>query len=249
MQVSKEDLNALRLQTDGPGTVCTFPEHRCAPIAMGSGTVYFADLEAHLITHILAAEVVVGCVAWLTNENILRALAAVPGGVNLVVQKEDFLRPDITARRSWTARLHTLYNALRPGTDRDNCGTSLEMMSMCVDPTIEAVRCVGNYNSAKVPAHPRMHHKFLVFCSRETEEQAEDTPAWEEPRDVIVPYAVWTGSFNFTVNATYSFENALYLTDPQVIQAYYEEWGWIEGLSEPLDWYSVWCEPQWRIGT
>ena len=111
-----------------------------------------------------------------------------------------------------------------------------------------AVRCVGNHNSAKHPAFPRMHHKFLVLCTV--------LPA---PRDVdvstrldypkIAPHAVWTGSFNFTHNATYSLENAVVLTDPQVVSAYMAEYEHILGLSELLDWDTPWITHNSRIGT
>jgi len=31
--------------------------------------------------------------------------------------------------------------------------------------------------------------------------------------------------------------------------AYYREWAHVLALSEPLDWTSEWCAPEWRIGT
>jgi len=50
---------------------------------------------------------------------------------------------------------------------------------------------VGNYNHDKVPARPRMHHKFLVFCRVQTGRiplragrELRDTDTWErEPFD------------------------------------------------------------------
>jgi hypothetical protein len=75
--------------------------------------VYFRDLEKHLTRHIREAPMVLGCVAWLTSEHILKALAQVRGGVALVVQKEDFLRPDLGATADWKSRLRASYDALR----------------------------------------------------------------------------------------------------------------------------------------
>lgn len=63
------------------------------------------------------------------------------------------------------------------------------------------------------------------------------------------PYAVWTGSFNFSDNGTKSFENAVVIEDVAIAEAYLEEWGQIAALSEPLDWSSEWMAPEWRIGT
>ena len=100
----------------------------------------------------------------------------------------------------------------------------------------------GNHNRDKKPAFPRMHNKFLVFAkvtSGETE---------HEPK-IIEPYAVWTGSFNFTKNATNSLENALYITEQLIVNAFFNEYGQIAAMSEPLDWISDWAEPEWRIGT
>jgi hypothetical protein len=37
---------------------------------------------------------VIGCIAWLTNTKIIQALRKVDQGVQIIVQKEDFLRPD-----------------------------------------------------------------------------------------------------------------------------------------------------------
>ena len=67
--------------------------------------------------------------------------------------------------------------------------------------------------------------------------------------DSVVPYKVWTGSFNFTNNAERSFENAVVLEEPSIVQAYFKEFQQIAALSEPLDWESEWVEPEWRIGT
>lgn len=84
-----------------------------------------------------------------------------------------------------------------------------------------------------------MHNKFLVFAKLLDRGNTES----------IEPYAVWTGSFNLTLNATQSLENALLLEDPVIVEAYFEEFGQIMALSEPLDWTTDWSEPKWRIGT
>jgi phosphatidylserine/phosphatidylglycerophosphate/cardiolipin synthase-like enzyme len=65
----------------------------------------------------------------------------------------------------------------------------------------------------------------------------------------VCPYAVWTGSYNFTKNAGMSFENALYIEDQPIVDAYMAEYAQIFSLSEPLDWTSEWSVPEYRIGT
>jgi hypothetical protein len=239
------DLNQLAIRSDSPNSEQDIPfEDYRVMQASGDGIcVYFRDLESQLIDRIRQAECIIGCVAWLTNERILRALATVPYGVALVIQKEDFLRPDLASHPHWAAHLRTLYNMLPGGLQRDYSTTILHGMSVCSDPTIDAVRCVGNYNQDKQPAFPRMHHKFLVFSRlREVSDPSSDY-------NVMEPYAVWTGSFNFTANSSHSLENAIYLPIPSIALAYLQEWAQITAISEPLDWRSAWVSPEWRLGT
>lgn len=209
----------------------------------GTVRAFFRDLEARLIEQIEAADYVYGCVAWLTSEPILEALAS-KRGVQIVVQKEDFLRPDGKDGSAWARRLRALYDALDNPIDRYHVAGRANFMSFCGDPSIEAVRCVGNHNAAKNPAFPRSHHKFVLFGKIEIDDEDPDYP-----HRYVRPYAVWTGSFNFTKNAGRSFENAVLLTDPFVVAAFEQEWSQILALSEPLDWSSSWVAPQWRIGS
>ena len=217
--------------------------------ADGSARAYFRDLEVHLVRHIREAPIVLGCVAWLTSDGILEALAGVQECVAIVVQKEDFLRPDLGTDDGWKRRLRARYDALKNPPDRWQWGGMLGSLSYGGWQEIEPVRCVGNHNRDRRPAFPRMHNKFLVFCQprRISPEENGDDGCFGifQPR----PYAVWTGSFNFTRNAGMSLENALYLTDHQIVQAYFREWEQIEAISEPLDWEQDWSEPQWRIGS
>lgn len=232
------------------------------------GEVHFHDLESALVNEISKYPVVVGCVAWLTNERILRALSE-RETVSIIVNKEDFLRPD---KGSWSQRkIKTLYSALPPG-ERTGMGC---WYSWNGDTTLESVRCAGIYGDRKsVP--PRMHHKFLVFCkyvttkitfvshaddwaelSREPvsfipenwwTEQTSEGMRIEYDTD-LAGFSVWTGSFNLSENGTRSLENAIIIRSPQVAAAYLSEWRTIVGISEPLDWSSEYVDPEWRIGT
>ena len=204
-------------------------------------SVYFRDIESKLLQHISEADAAFGAVAWLTSDSIISALARL-SYVSVIVQKEDFLRPDMGASNNWKKELRQKYSALKCGLTRHSFQNILGSVSVASDPSIEPVRCVGNHNRDKKPAFPRMHNKFLVFAkvtSGETE---------HEPK-IIEPYAVWTGSFNFTKNATNSLENALYITEQLIVNAFFNEYGQIAAMSEPLDWISDWAEPEWRIGT
>ena len=208
----------------------------------GKVKVYFKNIEHHLLQYIQDADIVVGCVAWLTSQRILTALSKTKG-VSIVVQKEDFLRPDLNPSDNWRKWLNDEYDRLPIGPSRYSYeGTVVSSLSTLNDPTICPIRCVGKHNSQKGPAFPRSHHKFVVFCKVQEGEN-------ENPFETITPYAVWTGSFNFSKTASASFENSLVLTDTKIVQAYYQEWGQIFALSEPLDWQSEWIAPEFRIGT
>jgi hypothetical protein len=233
-----KDLNKLEIQTDGSPERLT---DNSAASPDGSVRVHFRDLEEALIANIRKAHVVVGCVAWLTSRPILNALALVPGGVSIVVQKEDFLRPDLDATGNTSRPLSVLYNKLPETSGRYSFPGLVSSLSYCTDSTIAPVRCVGNHNREKSSSFPRMHNKFVLFCNVK---EAEGDGFSE-----ITPYAVWTGSFNFSKNATFSFENAVVLTDEAIVQSYYREWGQILALSEPLNWEDPWCAPEWRIGS
>ncbi len=208
--------------------------------------VIFRDLESEVVRQIEQCSLVIGCVAWLTHPRILAALRKPQFGCSLVVQKEDFLRPETQGdRASWKQSLRRAYDQLFCGLDRFNVGGLVGSLSWGGDPTLPAVRCVGNHNSQRLPAFPRMHNKFLVFCCIEKEAEPDE----ETQRYPITPYAVWTGSFNFTDTATKSFENAVLLESEVAANAFWGEWQQILSLSEPLDWSSDWIEPEWRIGS
>lgn len=237
------DLNKLTIPDDGNQDHWQSISDNSTASSDGSVTVHFRDIEKHLLNHIHKANMVVGCVAWMTSASILRALSHVPNGVSIVVQKEDFLRPDLESNNNWKVELRQQYNALKLPPQRHVFDNLVGELSYCADQTIHPVRCVGNHNQEKKPAFPRMHNKFLVFCDIIDEESDIQS------RYQIKPHTVWTGSFNLTKNAANSLENALLLTDPKIVRAYFQEWGQILALSEKLDWEKKWCEPEWRIGS
>lgn len=206
---------------------------------------YFRNLENHLVRHIRSADAVVGCVAWLTSPGILDALASVQRGVSIIVQKEEFLRPDLGVRNfaKWRQSLRSRYAALRSlecWPDTLNMVTS----ALVEDMRIEPVRCAGMAREG-CATQPRMHHKFLVFCKRAATPRrpvySEEATSWP------VPYAVWTGSFNFTQNGSHSLENAVFIRDQSVAERYYQEWQNVAWLSESLDWTSRWVEQEWSV--
>ena len=209
-------------------------------------TALFGNLENSLCQVIRQADFVIGCVAWLTNRNVLRALSVPREGVQLVVQKEDWLRPDCSGSRaeSWKSGLREAYDDLECRIDRWSMSSMLGMPTLSAgwDVDESAVRCAGNHNSARHPAFPRMHHKFFVFCDVVLDEK------YSMPCS-ITPRSVWTGSFNPTANGTRSRENAVLIESDGIAAAYAREWFQVYAISEQLDWESDWCAPEYRIGT
>ena len=209
--------------------------------------VYFKNLETKLVSKIHAFRdgAIFGCVAWLTSPKILEALAECKH-VQIVVQKEDFLKPDLDSTESndWQIRIKRLYEKLKCDLIQFEFRKPICELSICGELGVEPVRCVGNYNFEKRPAFPRSHHKFLVFCKL-------NKPS---SRFTYEPIAAWTGSFNFSLSGTRSFENAIYLEASNgyhpVMNAYLNEHHQIFALSESLDWGTEWtAAPQYRIGT
>lgn len=122
------------------------------------------------------SDTVFGCIAWITHPEILDALAEPcewskdSRMVQIIVNKEDFLRPDYTdtGRGNETS----FYNELKSKYDRLEGGvnTYLEVCRRFVETStgwvycgieFQSLRCVGL--SLKKRWSPKMHHKFAVF--------------------------------------------------------------------------------------
>lgn len=61
-----------------------------------------------------------------------------------------------------------------------------------------------------------MHSKFIVFCKNINDNEH--------------PYAVWTGSYNFTNKAETNIENGMYIIDDNIAKSYMDEWNKIRKL-------------------
>lgn len=150
---------------------------------------YFKNIEAALVDLIRKepAGILVGCVAWITSPPIIAAISR-KAGAGLILDK--FCSTDLVPFREIKGLPSHLCAAIYPDADPglfDVSGLGME-----------AIRLVG-FTRSRRSVTPLMHNKFLVFCSL-----VKDKP---------VPYAVWTGSTNFTINARSSFENAVFIRD------------------------------------
>jgi hypothetical protein len=229
------NLNELGIPTDGAPEAQG--DHGISAVAKID--VIFRNQRARLIDEIQRSAVVIGCVAWLTDNAVLQALARCEH-VSIVVQKEDFLRPDLGYRGAWAQNLRQLYGALPSPLTRYDLPGGVAGLSYACDPSIAPVRCVGNHNRDKKAASPRMHNKFLVFCEHRRDDAGNPS---------VVPRRVWTGSYNISANAAASWENAVLIHSAEVADAYAREYGQIMAFSEVLDWTNDWVAPEYRIGT
>jgi len=203
--------------------------------------VYFRKIKENLLEKIKTADVIVGCVAWLTDENILFQLSK-KQICSIIINKEDFLRPESKNFRNYQKELRKKYDLI-PFFRKYQLPLIKSLnLSEGEEPT-KAIRCMGHKD--KTSYNPRMHNKFLVFLSS----KKNPNPKYWGEENIIKPYAIWTGSFNLTQTGTKSFENAVYIEDKEIAQQYYQEYAHIFSLSEPLDWTSEYVEPEYRFGT
>ena len=56
-----------------------------------------------------------------------------------------------------------------------------------------------------------MHHKFILLGNKKEDSTVEFDMAW-------------TGSYNFTANATKSLENGMFIKSDEILNAYWAEW-------------------------
>jgi uncharacterized protein YeeX (DUF496 family) len=271
--IKKTNLNELTITNVDGGPNPTLSNNGIFKNNIYAVEVVFRDIKDKLKMHIKEADVVVGCVAWLTSEDIIEELAKKK--VSIIVQKEDFLRPDMSYNKGngeWKRKLRNMYNSIPHSMSRldEDIPSPLRSMSYCSDDIIHSIRCCGVYNNSK--QKPNMHNKFLIFCKEikkpydvalndyikenKNEDNVYDLiksfkQQYDQHKYIIntIPYAVWTGSFNFSKNSELSFENVIIIHDKDIAQKYFEEWANICALSEPLDWESEYIEPEWRIGS
>jgi hypothetical protein len=230
-------------------------------------SVFFEDLEARLVQEIEKHELVFGCVAWLSNRRVLQALAK-KKHVGIVIQKEDFLRPD--SDDEYGNKIKSLYEALPPmapfggsvdGADPKRVNFFYFVNTCCGELAgLHPIRIMGLPNVQRKAAMPRMHHKFLCFgnigqyeveikegvCADDAYSFTDSFQCFSEIK------SVWTGSFNVTQNATRSRENAVLIEGGEIPLDYYQEFQriWLASEEiEPHHWCGKWTPGEFRFGT
>lgn len=197
---------------------------------------FFENLEEHLVEYIEKSSYIIGCVAWLTNPNIIEALEN-SKGVKIIINKEEYLNSSMEIGKKFFYKcLRGKYNEI-PDMFVDKCICCTKQIDQCVNFTnIFGNKILAENISIKSGAiltcgivnnFSKMHHKFLIFFDEN-----------------INPLGVWTGSYNLSKTSNFSLENALYITDKSVIMEYVKEFLAIYPFSESYDWKSgVLCAP------
>ena len=185
---------------------------------------YFSKIEDELIAHIAKATYVIGCVAWLTNNNIIDQLEKLKG-VKIIVSKEEFISSKMQiSKRYYYRNLRNSYDKL-PDLFESVCHCCKKNMVNCPFfikkiGKVDNIKNGGILTCGIVNNYSKMHHKFLIFF------------------DKFEPIGVWTGSYNLSNTSNYSLENALYITDSDVINAYLTEFWTVYEYAENYDWES-----------
>ena len=189
--------------------------------------VYFKNIENIICEKIKKHKYIVGCVAWLTNKKILTELSKKDKDVLIIVQDEDFLRPDTYFdgnKEKFKKTILTYYNRIK---GHDKCILLNDLGISYMSHIDCGIRRCGFINKDKLPAFPRMHNKFIVLGN-------DDEHGYPEYTEVI------TGSFNYTENSTNSLENIICVKDKKIVHSYYAHFGEIALISVELDWEGDW---------
>ena len=194
-------------------------------------SVYFRGLKDKLISEINDSEIILGAVAWLTDHDLLEAISKKP--CQIVLQKEDFLRPDmeVILSNSSKKKLKEAYGKL--SFDYTSINFSNKIFELSYDEIfdIEPVKCFGFLTEKMKHCSPKMHNKFLIFCY------------FDSTTNKIRPKKVWSGSANLTEMSMYSLENAILIDNEVIAMQYLKEYEYIYYLSESLSWDSTWISP------
>ena len=198
--------------------------------------VYFKNIENIICEKIKKHKYIVGCVAWLTNKKILKELSKKNKQVLIIVQDEDFLRPDTYFdgnKEKFKKTILEYYNKIKRTDNYISLGDLGISVACC--PSCGIRRC-GFINKDKLPAFPRMHNKFIVLGNDRliTEDEGGYNGLVCEYTEVI------TGSFNYTENSTNSLENIICVKDKKIVHSYYAQFGEIALISVELDWKGDW---------
>lgn len=222
-----------------------------------SVSAYFRNIKAELIANINKADAVFGCVAWLSNPDIINALASREILSVVISEKQDVKSiSDLKLHKNWITPTHlannfnhfyTLTNSITLGVEDISLNLPLCSIRQLRERDIWVEENVRDKHDGD---SPYLHNKFVVFASLEySKENLQDASIeyWgnktegdpqgyirRNAKPIINPYAVWTGSFNFSSAAERHLENAVLIHGNSIAEKYFREFAQIYLLSTRL---------------
>lgn len=197
-------------------------------IKSGNIEIVFRKIKERLIQEIDKSDLVFGAVAWLVDKDVLKALSFKQ--CQIVLQKEDFLRPDLAEFLSDKDKkcLQDLYQDLSCNLNTTQFqGKIVDLVRYGIF-DLQPVTCFGYYNQRLRHCTPKMHNKFFIFATL------------DKYTNKVEPQKVWTGSANITQMSMHSLENGVIIDDKDIANSYMKEYEQIYFISDKLNWNSNW---------
>lgn len=176
-----------------------------------NATIFHNELHSHFINIMNTYgknKTIVGCIAWLTNNELIDALSLAKR-VAIIVNDEDYSTWGFGTVTKEKYQKLPAFNRRFESVWGDKIETPLNML----DHVYEQVRCFG---SGKM-MNSILHTKTLVICDD------NDIPRW-----------TWMGSMNFTSNSTNNIENAIFIDNQQIALSCFFNFSNIFIQSKPL---------------
>ncbi len=213
--------------------------------------ICFNNIENIIIDKINKYDVIIGCVAWITNKNILNALLQ-KSTVMIVVQEEDYLLPDNNtifyknSNKRWIRDLYTkLQNCNKYEYNiRHKLGINIYSSSQ-----IAGVRRYGLMRHDSNVTYAKMHNKFIIGLNLVDSKKLRWSNSDKDLTNFITSGEVITGSYNYTYSGSCSLENIICLTDINVLNAYFKQFGDIYVNSYELNFPSPWLPTRKSVDT
>lgn len=230
---------------------------------VASVSSYFRNLKDEIVDYVEKADAVFGCMAWLSHREIIDSLVR-KENVSIVVSEKSQAKSmqALKAHRNWLKLAHlesnnnaffAFLNQMNVGVEEPSADAEIDSVRRLVPHSLLPPAKSNTMGGESGVDEALMHNKFLVFAkvgfTKEVLQQASNAYYANvlgankcEPKDylrayatpTISPYAVWTGSFNFTSNAENHFENGLYICSDKIAEHYLNEFLQIYMLSRPL---------------
>lgn len=189
-----------------------FPSGNCTDV-----DVNFFDNEELILNHIKKHDAVIGCVPWITNHKIIKALSELKYGTCIITDKNSM--------KGYIKRYLAKFNEIKTldfEISRLPTNNSYFDNNEIKGNNTSSIRVFGK---PKKGITPLLHYKFLILCDIDNEKN-------------IVLRSVIAGSFNLSSNATNSREMLLTITEPYIVKCFYYEWSKAFILSENVNNFS-----------